>query len=48
MGEGRKYKYIQGSAVIKKLEEKYGKFIKTELQKAMAHVSTTKIIALKG
>jgi len=30
MGEGRKYKYIQGSAVIKKLEEKYGKFIKTD------------------
>ena len=47
MGEGRKYKYIQGSAVIKKLEEKYGKFIK-QITKAMAHVSTTKIIALKG
>jgi cyclic pyranopterin phosphate synthase len=29
MGEGRKYKYIQGSEVIKRLEEKYGKFEKT-------------------
>lgn len=30
MGEGRKYKYIQGSEIIKKLEEKYGKFEKTD------------------
>ena len=29
MGEGRKYKYIQGSAVIKKLEEKYNKYCLT-------------------
>lgn len=30
MGEGRKYKYIQGSEIIKILEEKYGEFIRTD------------------